>query len=51
MTIDIDSLLDAEIIKTEEDSRTQTLDVTLLLDAEEPSHAQQKKLRFEHVTY
>ncbi|WKK59758.1 hypothetical protein [Sphingobacterium sp. BN32] len=51
MTIDIDSLLDAEIIKTEEDSRTQTLDVTLLLDATEPIHAHQKKLRFEHVTF
>ncbi|MVZ63695.1 hypothetical protein [Sphingobacterium humi] len=51
MAIDIESLLDAEIVKTEEDARTQTLLVTLLLDAVEPSKAQQKKLKFEHVTF
>ena len=32
MVIDIDSLLGAEIIRTEEDSKTQTLFVTLILD-------------------
>ena len=49
MTIDIDSLLGAEIVRTEEDSKTQTLYVTLLLDVEGPDN--ECRLQFNQVTH
>ncbi|MEI5985868.1 MULTISPECIES: hypothetical protein [Sphingobacterium] len=51
MAIDINALLDAEIVRTEEDSMTQSLVVTLLVDSELGDHAQEKKFRFDHVTH
>ncbi len=51
MVIDINSLLGAEIVKTEEDSKTQSLFVTLLLDEEGDHHAYERKIRFDHVTH
>ncbi|MGN5953648.1 hypothetical protein ACP6L2_03440 [Sphingobacterium lactis] len=51
MAIDINSLLDAEIVRTEEDSMTQSMVVTLLVDTEAGEHAQERKLRFDHVTH
>ena len=51
MVIDIDSLLGAEIVKTEEDSKTQTLLVTLLLDGESDQHEFEKVMRFDQVTH
>jgi len=51
MVIDIDSLLGAEIVKTEEDSKSQTLYVSLLLDEETDGQAFERKMRFDQVTY
>ena len=51
MAIDISSILGAEIIKTEEDSKTQSLLVTLLIDQDPNQLATEKKIRFDHVTH
>ena len=51
MAIDIDSLIGAEIVKTEEDSMTQALIVTLLLENEQESQGTPQRLQFEHVTH
>ena len=51
MIIDINSLLGAEIVKTEEDSRSQTLIVTLLLDDDSGHHEIERKMRFDQVTH
>lgn len=51
MVIDIDSLLGAEIIRTEEDSKTQTLFVTLILDEDSTHESFERKMRFDHVTH
>ncbi|WP_156309237.1 hypothetical protein [Sphingobacterium endophyticum] len=51
MVIDIDSLLGAEIIRTEEDSKSQTLFVTLLLDEDSAHESLERKMRFDQVTH
>lgn len=51
MVIDINSLLGAEIIKTEEDSKSQTLFVTLLLDDDAGHHSHERKMKFDQVTH
>lgn len=51
MAIDTQALLGAEIIKTEEDAKTQTMIVTLLLEDDQTSDGKGCQIRFDHVTF
>ncbi|MGO1595244.1 MAG: hypothetical protein ACTHYC_10860 [Sphingobacterium sp.] len=51
MAIDTQTLLGAEIIKTEEDAKNQTLFVTLILENDIPEQPKERRIRFDQVTF
>ncbi|MGO1817525.1 MAG: hypothetical protein ACTHZ1_11445 [Sphingobacterium sp.] len=51
MAMDTQTLLGAEIIKTEEDSKTQTLFVTLILENDVSEQPKESRIRFDQVTF